>query len=173
MKFKISNRYLVQVLYDILATILGGIILSFLFFIFSDFIFTTPNLNGKWRVELHIAKTEYSKFRDLKLYYDVILFQKGDEIYGTGEKIMEIEGGEDTLKYIGKYRNRIEVQGYLDKNYLTKDKLIIHSIEEGRIRESSTFHDLIKFDENYMSGNFVTTVANSSGTTEWKRLVGK
>ena len=171
MKFKISNRYLVQALYDVLATITGGIILSFMFFIFSDYVSTIPNLNGKWRVKLEIANTEYSKYENLKIYYDVILYQKGYEVYGTGEKVMEVN--QDTLKYIGQRRVRIEVQGYIDKNYLSKDALIIHTIEEGRKRESTTFYDLIKFDEDYMSGNFISTIANTSGPTEWTRLTPK
>lgn len=173
MKINFKNKYLVQVLYDVLGAILSGVILSFMFFIFSDFISTTPNLNGKWRVELQTEKTSYSKYKDLKVYYDIILFQKGYEIYGTGEKVMELLPGQDTLKYNGKVRTRVELQGYLDKNYLSKDKLIIHSTEEGRQRESSSFYDLIKFDDHNMSGNFQSTVANSSGVTKWIRLVNE
>ena len=105
------------------------------------------------------------------MYYDIILFQKGYEVYGTGEKVMEISSGRDTLEYVGKARTRVELEGYLDKNYLSKDQLIIHSTEEGTQRESSSFYDLIKFDDHNMSGNFQSTVANSSGLTKWNRVV--
>ena len=52
---------------DILATIIGGIALSFMFFVFSDFIHKTPNLSGRWYFVNETESTSYEKFKGLKV----------------------------------------------------------------------------------------------------------
>lgn len=153
---------------DILATIIGGVLLSIMFFIFSDFIHKTPNLSGRWYFVNETQSTSYSKFKGLKVYYTVLLMQEGNKIYGTGEKIKDELNG-NINKYTGKTRVHIEVSGYLKNNFLTKDTLNIHYTEKGKSRPSSTLHNLIRFDNKLMGGKFYSTIADSEGKVSWTR----
>ena len=76
-----------EFLFDICSTVVGGIILSVLFFIFSDYVFTIPNLKGEWVFVNKTEKTNYQKFKGMEVHYKVILIQEGEKIVGTGEKI--------------------------------------------------------------------------------------
>ena len=152
----------------VLATVMGGVGLSLLFFVFSDFIYTTPNLSGRWYFVNEIESTSYPKFKNLKVYYTVLLMQEGDKIYGTGEKIKDELNGV-TSKYNGKERIQIQISGYLRNNFLLKDTLNIHYIEAGTLRSSSTLHNLVRFGDEAMGGRFVSTIADSEGQVTWTR----
>jgi|TARA_B100000315_G_scaffold200855_1_gene193166 hypothetical protein len=158
----------IEFVLDILATITGGIVLSFLFFIFSDFIHKTPNLSGRWYFVNETESTSYKKFKGLKVYYTVLLMQEGNNVYGTGEKIKDDLNGEIS-NYSGSKRVHIKIAGHLKNNFLTKDTLNIHYTEKGSLRPSSTLHNLIRFDDEYMSGKFYSTIADSEGKIKWTR----
>ena len=153
---------------DCLAGIISGLALVFMFFIFSDFIHKTPNLSGRWYFVNETESTSYEKFKGLKVYYTVLLMQEGNNIYGTGEKIEDKLNGK-TSSYSGSKRIQIKISGHLKNNFLTKDTLNIHYTEEGSLRSSSTLHNLIRFDDKYMSGKFYSTIADSEGKVGWNR----
>ncbi len=167
---RFKNEYFKQMYYDIAASIIAGFLISFLYFIFSDYVFVMPNLNGKWMLEVEVEDASLKRYKGMKLYYEVMLIQKGYEISGTGEKYMEVLGN-DTTKYLFKNRVQVQIDGYLDENYLSKDKLTIHALEAGRIRNTSTFFNLIKFDENLMTGDYQSTAAKQTGTATWTRAI--
>lgn len=153
---------------NVASNVAGAIIISVLFFIFSDYIFTLPNLNGPWQMTLTVDSTAYTPHENMQVKYDVLLFQQGSDVRGTGEKVMDIVGS-DTTRYIGAQRVRIEIEGYLDRNYLARDELVLHYIESGKKRRTSAFQELIRFNEDYMLGGFTWTASNSKGHVEWTR----
>ncbi len=157
-----------EILMSVVSTVLGGFALSFAFFIASDYIFEIPKLSGRWQFTGTTLETSLSRFEGLEVTYSVLLQQEGLKIFGTGEKIRDELDGVVT-EYDGDRRTHIDITGYLHRKYLSKDELTLHYVERGRRRDSSTIQELIRFDEKKMSGNFESTIANSSGTVEWKR----
>ena len=153
---------------EILATVIGGVVLSLMFFVFSDFIHTTPNLSGRWYFVNETRSTSYNPFRGLKVTYTVLLTQEGAKVFGTGEKIEDELDGKST-RYSGQDRVHITVSGYLQNNFLLKDTLNIHYVEQGRARSSSTLHNLVRFSDTAMGGEFFSTIADSEGSVSWSR----
>ena len=151
-----------------IGTIVGGIILSLMFFTFNDFIHKPPNISGQWYFVNETTDTSYSKFKTLKVYYKVMLIQQNNLISGHGEKIQDELNGNVT-EYSGKGKIQIQISGNLKHNFISKDKLTIYYSEEGGIRKSSTFHNLIRFSDKKMNGGFSSTIANSSGKTSYAR----
>ena len=153
---------------EVIGNVVAAIIISLLFFFISDFVFSPPNLNGKWEMVLKIDDTKYSKYEGLMLKYDVYLVQNGDQIEGTAEKIGEIKDGE-----INKYSSpiRSEVKGSITKKYFDKDILNIHILEYGQNRTTSSYFKLTRFSDEYMAGSFTSSAAKSEGNSEWFRLI--
>ena len=153
---------------EVLGNVIAAIIISLLFFFVSDFVFSPPNLNGKWEMVLKINDTEYSKYEGLLLKYDVYLVQNGDQIEGSAEKIGEIKGG-----LLDMYSSpiRSEVKGSITRKYFDKDILNIHIIEYGQNRTTSSYFKLIRFSDEYMVGSFSSSAANSKGESEWFRFI--
>ena len=155
---------------DSVSTVIGGIVLSLIFFVFSDFIHTPPDLSGEWYFVNETKDTSYSKFKGLKVYYKVMLVQQGSVISGQGEKIQdELEG--KITEYSGKSKIQIKITGNLKQNFIAKDKLTLYYSEEGQKRGSSTFHKLIRFSDEKMEGEFSSTIANSKGRTLYSRTL--
>lgn len=153
---------------EVLATVIGGVVLSLMFFVFSDFIHTTPNLSGRWYFVNETQSTSYNPFKGLKVTYTVLLTQEGDKVFGTAEKIKDELDGTAT-RYFGKERVQVKVSGYLKNNFLMKDTLNIHFVEHGRDRTSSTLHNLVRFSDRSMGGEFFSTIADSEGSVSWSR----
>lgn len=151
-----------------LSTVIKTLVLSLLFFFVSDYIFATPNLNGKWVFTTEVEKTSLSKYMGMELTYHVLLRQEGLKIIGTGEKVKE-KLGEAITTYTGKDRINITIAGYIQKKYLSKDKIVIHYAEHGLLRTSSTLHYLEITGDDNMFGTYESTVADQSGTVGWKR----
>ena len=84
---------------EVLATVVGGVFLSLMFFVFSDFIHTTPNLSGRWYFVNETESTSYKKFNGLKVTYTVLMMQEGNKLYGTGEKIKDELNGNDGIQW--------------------------------------------------------------------------
>lgn len=166
------NSFYRNVLVETLAAIIAGLSLSILFFIFSDFIHTPPNISGQWYFVNETQDTTYEKFKGLKVYYKVMLVQQGNLISGHGEKIKDELDGEVT-EYSGANKIPIKITGYLKQNFISKDKLNLYYSEEGVNRISSTFHNLIRFNDTKMVGSFDSTIANSSGKTNYSRLISE
>jgi hypothetical protein len=162
------RKYIRDVSIEMLGSIFGALILSLLFFVVSDFFFKPPNLNGRWRVGTLTESTKHNPFRDLIVFYDVILHQDGNHLEGTAEMVGELASGKP-LVYDYAKRAQVKFSGSIDRNYLKKDKVNIHWFMHGEKRDSSTFFDIVRFNDHYMQGTFVSTIAANSGRTEWVR----
>lgn len=149
------------------STVIGGLLLAFIFFVFRDFIFKFPALSGLWRFESETQSTSYNPYRGMKLTYLVLLWQEGPAIYGSGEKVREDLNGA-VRTYTGAQRSRIEIRGYLTKRYLARSEVVLHFNEHSESRQSSTMQALKFEGRGKMGGTFASTVANSSGTARWK-----
>lgn len=153
------------------ATVAGAIVISALYFIFNDKCFSLPNLNGSWYIETTTVNTAYNPFQGMKLHYHVLIFQEGNRITGSGEKIYEVSLN-GTREYVGTHRVHITIQGFVNKFYLSPDRINIHYYEDGEKRRSSTFQqlDYEKFGKSEtFHGSFSTTIADQSGTVTWSR----
>lgn len=102
------------------------------------------------------------------LGYESILFQRGNSVYGTVEKIYE-NSSEGEREYIGKYRIQGKIDGHIDKKYLGKNQLTIQIIEEGEIRKSTWMHKLNIVSKCHMEGTFESTAAKQSGSVSWRK----
>jgi len=150
------------------ATILGGLLLALILFLLSDKLFSLPNLNGIWTFNVEIKQTSYNPYKNMTLTYIALIWQEGNKIYGSGEKVKEITG--DTVRnYTGNYRSKINIQGYVTKRYIRKSEIILHYNEIGEQRESSTINILKVINESKMVGDYISTIANSSGISCWIR----
>lgn len=154
---------------NIVATVAGGLLLALIFFSLKEHFFSIPKLNGNWLFEIVTHKSDFSPYKDMLLRYYVLLWQEGNQIKGTGEKIYEKTKAYEPKEYVGKDRSRIEISGYLTKRYFSKDLIVIHYGEENEERKSSTIHNLIFKDINKMDGYFVSTIANQQGKAIWTR----
>lgn len=153
---------------DVAATILGGSILTLLFFWFKEKIFPLPEVTGRWYFEMHTVNVTYKPYENMILRYVAMLWREGNIIKGTVEKIHE-NSSTGEREFIGKNRTRGEVEGYIEKNYFTKDRLFLHVIEDGHGRESTHFYELIIQSDEVMSGTFNSMVADQDGTVSWQR----
>lgn len=153
---------------NIFATVIGGLLLALVFFSIKEYFFSIPNLVGNWIFEIVTARSDYNPYRGMLLRYYVLLWQEGNQIKGTGEKIYE-KTSEHEQEYVGDKRSRIEINGYLTKKYFSKDLILIHYDEENEVRKSSTIHNLSIKDTSTMNGFFVSTIANQQGQSTWTR----
>ncbi|MCX6165998.1 MAG: hypothetical protein NTU73_14245 [Ignavibacteriae bacterium] len=158
-----------QIFPNIIGNFLGDLLIISLIWLLSDYIFKLPNLNGKWRFTINIKDTKFSTYKDLNIIYDVYIYQIGNQIYGTGEKIKDIDVNGKSREYIGKDRARIDING-TPKKYLWKNnEAIIHIKEENEVRASTSIH-LLKIYKNNMKGYFYSSIADQSGNVEWERI---
>ena len=153
---------------DTLATILGGIILTILFFLLKEKIFSFPKITGRWYFKMHIKNTAYKPYENMVLEYVAMLWREGNIIKGTVEKIYE-KSSKGEQEFVGKNRTRGNIEGYIEKNYITKDRLFLHIIEDGYERKSTHFYELAFQSNKNMLGKFYSTVADQDGTALWQR----
>ena len=153
-----------------LQNILSAVAISIFFFFWSDYIDQVPNLNGTWYFTSTLTETTYSKYRGLKVTYQVNLIQDQLHITGYGEKVSEELNGVVT-NYVGKDRVAIDVTANITHRYFSKDTLAMAYLETGTARKSSTFQRLIRYNDDAMSGTFASTIANSNGSVEWRRTL--
>lgn len=153
---------------DILATLIGGIILALLFFLSREKFFPLPNITGQWRFEMTIVASAYNPYKGMVLRYVAMLWREGNRIEGSVEKIYERSTAREH-HYVGKERTRGQVEGYIEKNYFSKDRIFLHIVEDGEGRESTTFHELLVDSDSKMIGTFNSMVADQSGDITWQR----
>ena len=151
---------------NIFSTVIGGSLLALILFLLKEKVFSLPNLNGNWIFETITNKSDYNSYNNMKLRYYVLLWQEGNQIKGTGEKIFEKTETQE-IEYVGKNRARVVISGFLTKKYFSTDSIVIHFNEENEQRKSSTIHNLTIKNTNEMMGNFVSTIANTQGTVSW------
>jgi hypothetical protein len=154
---------------SILETLVGGILLTFLFFLGKEKLFPLPPITGRWFFELKTVETAYNPYNDMVLRYVCFLWLEGNRIEGTVEKIYE-KSSTGERPFVGDNRTRGVVTGYVKKSYLGKDRIFLHVVEDGHGRESTNFYDLIyKKSEETMQGTFFSMVADQRGTTTWTK----
>ncbi|MCD1631560.1 MULTISPECIES: hypothetical protein [Marinobacter] len=150
------------------ATVAGGAILALVIFIIKEIICPIPNINGRWYFQKTTLKTAYNPYKNMVLRYEVMLWVEGATVRGSAEKFYE-DAQNRTREYVGEHRTRAKVGGFIQKNYLRKDRVFIHIIENGESRESTTFHELKFNTKKKMQGQFYSMVAKQSGEVQWQR----
>lgn len=153
---------------NILATLVGGIGLTFIFFVAREKLFPVPDITGRWYLEMVTVNTAYNPYKDMVLRYVIMIWREGNVIKGSAEKIYE-NSSTGERDYIGKDRTRANIEGYLEKKYLGKDRVYLHSVETGHGRESTNFYDLLIKSNADMIGAFNSMVANQDGTVRCQR----
>lgn len=163
-------------LMHILETIIAALSISIILFIYKEWVFPLPNLNGEWEFEEITNETKYKPYNNIKIRYKAIIWNQTDNIFGTAEKISEETHDGKKREYNGAHRSRVEIRGSIQKNYLSRNRLHLHLLQKGQERESTTFHELIiykKFELFYntptMAGDFFTTAADCRGNVSWKK----
>jgi N-acetylmuramoyl-L-alanine amidase len=157
-----------EFLTSVFATVAGGVILSLLFFVVSDFVFKLPSVGGRWFFSTVVNESSLERYKQMQLIYTALLNQEGQKISGTAEKIAE-KTNKGTRFYTGKNRVHLEINGYITRRYLSRDRIAIHYVEHGHLRDSSTIHRLKMDKDNIMSGFYDSTIANQSGSVLWTR----
>lgn len=153
---------------DVIATLIGGVILTFFFFLARERFFPVPEITGRWYLEMVTANTAYNPYKNMVLRYVVIIWKEGNSLKGSAEKIYE-NSSKGEREFNGNDRTRSVIEGYIEKNYLGKDRVYLHSVENGHGRESTNFYDLIVKSESEMIGAFNSMVANQDGTVACQR----
>ncbi len=158
-----------DLLWDIGASIVSGVILAILFFVAKEKIFALWNITGRWYFEITTDKTAYNPYQGMILRYTAILGREGNSIAGTVEKIYE-KSSTGERAYTGENRTRGIIEGYYEKRYvLSKDRIYLHVTEEGHGREFTHFYTLTMERDGLMMGTFVATAGDQEGTARWQR----
>ena len=153
---------------SIASTVIGGVLLAFLFFLSREIWFPLPNITGKWHVEMRTSKTAYEPYEDMVLRYVATAWREGSVIKGTVEKVYE-NSSTGEREYVGENRTRGRVEGHIDKRYFSKDRVSLHIVEDGHGRESTSFHELVVQRNASMTGTFFAMAADSQGEVTWQR----
>jgi hypothetical protein len=121
------------------------------------------NINGTWTVQTVTETTSLSRYRGMKLKYEVQLVQNGNKFRGTGEKIEEQDADHLPHTLEGKGRTPIELSGTV-----TRSAIDAEFTEKGTERDSSGwFHWSLKNGSG--EGTFSSTAANSTGSSSLSR----
>jgi len=153
---------------DTISTVLGGALLTFLFFLAKEKLFPLPEVAGRWYFETRTVETAYNPFARMVLSYVAMIWQEGPVIRGTFEKIYE-KSSTGEKEYVGKDRTRGTIEGYIEKFYLSKDRIRLHLVEDGFERESTILLDLLSDNASRMSGSFQSMAADQTGIVKWQR----
>jgi len=153
---------------NILATVIGGVVLSLLFFWAKERLFPVPYITGRWYFEMKTTKTAYNPYKEMILRYEAFLWTEGKRVEGSVEKIYE-NSSTGERDYDGKNRTRGSVSGFIEKNYLGRDMIYLHIVEDGHGRESTNFYKLSDLKAGKMVGVFDSMVAKQSGVVKWQR----
>ncbi len=153
---------------DILNTIAGGAILALLFFLSREKFFPLPEITGQWYYQITTTESKHKPFEGMILRYIVILWREGSKIRGTIEKIYE-DSSTGEREYVGKNRTRGKIEGYMEKNYLGKDRIFMHIVEYGHGRESTSYFELTVVKSVQLIGEFSSMVGGQKGHVKWQR----
>lgn len=105
----------------------------------------------------------------MTLTYLVLLMREGHKLYGSAEKIYESTADGIKKEYVGKQRTRVQISGHIEKRYFDADRILIHIVEDGKQRVSSTFQKLECKNNNLLEGRFSSTISNQIGTVKWSK----
>ena len=157
-----------RVLANIAQSVVSGILLALLFFFAREEWFPLPSVAGRWTVEMHTTETSYGPYEGMRVLYVAILWREGPIIKGTIEKISETTS-KGTETYTAEERTRGEIEGFIHKYYFSQDRITVHIIEQGELRQFTHFHDLTMHPADSMTGAFIATSADSEGDVTWRR----
>ena len=152
---------------DLCSGILSGVALAALFFLSREYWNPLPNITGRWYFETHITSSTYSRFENMRLKYEAMIWQEGSALHGSTEKIFE-HNLTEAFQYDNAKRTHGTLQGYIDRFYLRKNRITFHLIEKGRGRDSSCIFQLV-WRKGDVVGTFHSTAADSSGTAVWSQ----
>ena len=153
---------------NVAATVVGGILLAVILFLAHEKFFPLPNIMGQWYFQIHTTESEHIPYNNMTLEYVAVLWQQGNRVQGTAEKIYE-DSSSGKIEYTGQHRTQSRINGYIKKNYFGSDRAYLHMAEEGKRRESTTFYEVTVDSNQKMKGTFNSTIAHQSGNTRWQR----
>lgn len=151
----------------IFVSVLTTLTLAAIYFIAENWVFPTPHLSGKWVFVTTVEDSSYSKFIGMKLFYEVFIQQRGDQLEGSGEKFKENLNGVEK-EYVGTSRIPIKLEGSVEKKFFGKDIIRIQYEMKGLERDSTSQHQLTLVGD-IMEGRFSSTIAKEIGSVVWRR----
>ena len=164
-----AKQYLLIFLSNVASTIMGGLILAFLFFLAHEKLFPLPTITGQWHMEMRFDKSSCKPYDGMVLQYVVVIWREGSNIKGSAEKVYE-SSSTGKRSYTGTKRTRSVIEGYADKNIFSSDRVLLHIVEDGRARESTHFQELtVGGGGDRMTGLFSSMTADSKGVVTWQR----
>jgi|SRR5690242_15095740 len=140
------------------ATIVGVFVAVYQFVVN----YSMYDLTGEWMITDTIEKTSYHPHRGLRLAFRVHLIQKGRDITATGEK-----WSENDVPLPSRLHTPIKITGSINGKRITAT-----FEEEGAERRSGgIFYWTIQEETNSLRGTFTSTSADTSGSSDGKRVV--
>jgi hypothetical protein len=160
MKHKIFSKKFVL---GIGCSVASTIVVALLFFVWHSYCNRPYDVSGKWEFRTNTQESTHDEYIGMSVYFDVVLYQNDLGVNGTGEKIAEKVAEGKRYDYERANRVRIEISGNVKNNLINNDQVIIHWVEHGRKRDTSSYFDINVIDEDTMQGSFLSTAADSSG----------
>lgn len=165
-----QGSWICSLILDVLGGVLAGAILA----IGALWRARVPNISGVWTLTTTIQRSAWNPYKELQTTYLVMLSQNGTTLDGVAEKVYEVRRDGSRHEYIGHSRKKSEVSGGLSGNVFQRKTFQLIFREEGLHRTFVSTHSIEKKEHDDMwSGSFVSTAANSSGTTKWIKGIGK
>lgn len=152
---------------DVIATIVGGGALAFIFFLVKEALMPPPDITGRWYFSQTTASTAYNPFKKMQLTYVAMIWREGLQLMGTVEKIHE-HSSTQSSQLTGVRRTRGDLSGAILKRYLLADIVHIHLVEAGPLRNYSTLHRLSRYGKKF-EGIFFSTSGDQEGAVIWSR----
>ncbi|MBN2311442.1 MAG: transglycosylase domain-containing protein [Candidatus Hydrogenedentes bacterium] len=152
-----------------LGTIVGGVGLTILAFAFGDVLFGVPRVNGLWFFVTTTTRARRGDYEGMKVAYRALVWQEGNHLKGSGEKIWDIAHDGNVTRYEFAKRVRIQISGSVRKRYLFRSEVVIHIDEDGRRRPTSAIHALKRKRRGSFGGTFIWTASDSHGEVEWSQ----
>lgn len=159
---------------DTISNLIGGVLFALLLFGINEYVFRQKNLTGEWDTTNKTTKTTRNPYMGMSVEYKIHLLQLGTQISGRGEKTKDLNAdGSLHYEYPPEKRVEWEIEGHYQRNFLRRSKLYLLIKEDGALRTSSTSIELTIpiFKRTQLNGNFISTAANSSGTSVWSKNV--
>jgi hypothetical protein len=156
--------------FNVIGTVIGGIILSVIGFLYADIIYPVPSLTGGWILTQTTKHSRNDTIKGVTVFSGLQLLQQGCQITGSGSLTRHLDPGQkDTLLYTGEKKCKLDATGYLTQrllNHATADFSIVQYSDSG----STTFTLILTVtDRNHMTGYFSSDADNSKGTVILER----
>jgi len=145
------------------CSVVSAVVVTLLFFVWRSYCNCPYDVSGLWIFRTDTQESTHDEYKGLSVYFEAVLQQNDLGIIGTGEKIAEKATEGHRYDYERINRVRIEISGSVKNNLFKNDQVIIHWVEHGRKRDTSSYLDLHVVDKNIMEGSFLSTAADSVG----------